>query len=95
MTTETLPGLGLTASPMTLDDDYDQHAVRAIQRVKLTFIEDRDKLREVIGGGGTHLEMRAATDAYRVIEETIRGLELAIDRVLGNDVKDEERSDDY
>lgn len=90
MTTETLPGLGLTASPMTLDDDYDQHAVRAIQRVKLTFIEDRDKLREVIGGGGTHLEMRAATDAYRVIEETIRGLELAIDRVLGNDVKDEE-----
>lgn len=32
----------------------------------------------------------AATDAYRVIEETIRGLELAIDRVLGNDVKDEE-----
>ena len=88
MTAETLPGLGLIASPMTLDDDYDQHAVRAIQRVKLTFIEDRDKLREVIGGG-THLEMRAATDAYRVIEETIRGLELTIDRVLGHDVKEE------
>ena len=90
MTTETLPGLGLTASPMTLDDDYDQHAVRAIQRVKLTFIEDRDKLREVIGCGGSHPEMRAAADANPVIEETIRGLELAIGRVLGNDVKDEE-----
>lgn len=85
MTAETLPGFELTASPMTIEADYDQYAVRAIQRVKLTFIEDRDKLREVISGGGSHLEMRAAVDAHLVVAETIRGLDLAIDRVLGHD----------
>ena len=81
---ELLPGFELTASPMTIEEDYDQHAVRAIQRVKLTFIEDRDKLVGVISGGGSHLEMRSAVDAHRVIAETIRGLELAIDRILGS-----------
>ena len=88
MTAETLPGFELAASPMTIEDDYDQHAVRAIQRVKLTFIEDRDKLREVIGGGGSHLEMRAAVDAHLVVAETVRGLDLAIDRILGHDTEE-------
>ena len=82
---ETLPGFELTASPMTIEADYDQYAVRAIERVKLTFIEDRDKLREVLGRGGSPLEMRAAVDAHLVVAETVRGLDLAIDRILGHD----------
>ena len=85
MSSEALPGFELQASPMTTDDAYDQGAVRAIHRVKARFQEDRDKLQRVIAAGGTHLEMRAAVDAHRVIQETIRGLDLAIDRVLGHD----------
>lgn len=83
--TETLPGLELTATPMTIEADYDQYAVRAINAVRVSFIEDQDKLRQVISAGGSHLEMRAAVDAHHVIAETIRGLDLAIDRVLGHD----------
>ena len=83
MTEATLPGL--EARPYTVEDSYDEHAVRIINRVKETFIADRDKLRNTIQHGGTHLEMRAAVDAYQAIQGTINGLELAIDRVLGHD----------
>ena len=90
MASEPLPGFELTARPSTLRDEYDQHAVRAIERVKATHIEDLDKLRETLHRGGTYLEMRAAVDAFRIIDETIRGLEKATDRVLGHDVPEED-----
>lgn len=88
MSDTTLPGL--EATPYTEQDAHEEQAVRIINRIKEAFIADRDKLRDTIQHGGTHLEMRAAVDAYQVIQNTINGLELAIDRVLGHDIPEED-----
>ncbi len=93
MTAETLPGFEsgprLVARERTMQDEYDDHAVRTIGRVKESLIADRDRMNEVLRRGGSYMEMRTAVEAWRVIDEGIRGLEKAIDRVLGHDIPEE------
>lgn len=49
--------------------------VRHIFRTRDSYVEDLDKLRERLHAGGTFLEMRAAVDAFAIIDNIVRELE--------------------
>lgn len=83
---ETLAGLELEEAPRTATDD----AVRALNRVKVSMIADRDRATEALRVGGTYKEMRTMTDIWRVLDEGIRGIERAVGYLL----KSEESDDD-
>lgn len=67
---ETLAGLEFEDSPRTTTDE----AARAINRVKVQMIADRDRATEALQAGGTYQEMNAMTTVWRVIDEGVRGL---------------------
>ena len=54
-----------------------EDALTALGRVKTALIEDRDKATLALAKGGTILEMEALTQAWRVIDAGIRGIEKA------------------
>lgn len=95
---ETLSGFEcgprLYSRPWTAQDEYDDAAVRLINQVKVSMIADRDRMSEALRRGGTYQEMRDAVDAWRVIDEGVRGLEKAVDIVLGHAAGDEEADSD-
>jgi hypothetical protein len=55
-------------------------AAREINRTRVSYLEDLDKLRRVLAGGGTFPEMRAAVNAFQVIDNIIGELETAAKR---------------
>lgn len=55
-------------------------AAREISRTRDSYLADLDKLRGVLMAGGTFLEMRAAVDAYQVVDNIARELEKAAKR---------------
>lgn len=79
---ETLAGLEIGGTLHTTTDEV----VRAINRVKVQLIADRDRATEALREGGTYQEMNAMTTVWRVIDEGVRGLE----RAIGYLTKDEE-----
>ena len=52
-------------------------ALTALGRVKTALIEDRDKATRALAKGGTVLDMETLTQAWRVIDAGIRGIEKA------------------
>ena len=52
-------------------------ALTALGRVKTALIEDRDKATLALAKGGTVLDMETLTQAWRVIDAGIRGIEKA------------------
>ena len=65
-------------------------AVRVVERVKASLVADKDQLRLRMATGGTPGDMANAVQAWRVLTEGIRGLERAVDRLLGHDIEDED-----
>jgi hypothetical protein len=55
-------------------------ASREISLTRDSYLADLDKLRAVLMAGGTFLEMRAAVDAYQVMDNIARELDTAAKR---------------
>lgn len=77
--------------PATLWDDSansspEMAAARAIGRARDSHLADLDKLRTVLLAGGTFLEMKAAVNAYQVIDNLARELDKAAKAVVAEGV---------
>lgn len=72
------------ASPMTPDDAFHDEAARVIGEVRNQFKDDLQKCLGALRHQDTLQGFQQLTAAASLYVETIHGLELAIDRALGN-----------
>ena len=60
---------------------FESDGLRAVHRVRVSMLDDKERIKAVLAKGGTFQEMRAAVEAWRVLDEGIRGLQLAVERM--------------